>query len=97
MSRNYKRYCVSKDKNSQFGKNQASRAVRRFKNIPNGNTYKKYYCSWNICEYRIFEPKISKKEFQEKWNKSEDDYRRKYQYHNWKEAYRKWKTYYICK
>ncbi len=90
MSRSYKKYCVSKDKNSQFGKHQASKTVRRFKNIPNGNAYKKYYCSWNICDYRIYEIKLSKKEFQAKYNNLKDD-------DNWKEAYRKYKTFYICK
>lgn len=99
MSQSYKKYCVCKDKNSQYGKRQASKAVRRSKDVPNGSMYKKFFCSWNICDYRCYEQKLSKKEFIENWNNSKDTdfilYRRGY--NTWKEAYRSWKRYYICK
>jgi len=94
MSRSYKKFWVVKEKNSRYGKHQASRAVRRTTGIKNGGLYKKYYCSWNICDFRIYihEKYISKKEFINKWHNDENFYFY-HDYENWKEAYR---IYRIC-
>jgi len=96
MSRSYKKFCVFKEENSKYGKRQASKAVRRTTGIKNGGLYKKYYCSWNICDFRIYihEKYISKKEFINKWHNDENFYFYHYDYENWKEAYRIYKR--IC-
>lgn len=61
MSRSYKRTPVLQDtygcKTKKWSKRQASKAVRRYINyIANGSAYKKIYCTWNICDYRMREP-----------------------------------------
>ena len=44
-----------KDNCSQFGKKMANRAVRNYKDyIPRGKAYKKLYCSWIICDYKLY-------------------------------------------
>ena len=60
MSRSYKRHPVTKDKNYKFGKRLAVKAVRRDDGISNGKSYKKKFCSWNICDYRIYEGSFEK-------------------------------------
>jgi len=37
----------------RYAKNLANRYIRRTKDIPNGNAYRKYYDSWDICDYRF--------------------------------------------
>lgn len=41
MSRSYKKFIVNKEENSRFCKRMANRAVRRGREIPKGNGYKK--------------------------------------------------------
>ena len=92
MSRSYKRFIVCKDQNSKFGKRQASRAVRRSRNVPNGMKFKRFYCSWNICDYRYRERFYTAEEFRRKWfdrNDRELDWERG-RFRTWKEAYRHW-------
>lgn len=60
MSRSYKRHPITKDKNSKFGKRLAVKAVRKDDGISNGKSYKKKFCSWNICDYRIYEGSLEK-------------------------------------
>ncbi len=102
MSRSYKHRKSAvvhvKEQNSKFGKRQASAAVRRAADVPNGRQYRKFYCSWNISDYEWTEKKYTRDEFRRKWfdtshfnpDKWGHDpfvyYRRKF--HNWKEAYR---------
>lgn len=57
MSRSYKKnpWCCSS--NHAFGKNQANRRIRNVnvdEQIPNGKYYKRYYNSWEICEYKNY-------------------------------------------
>ena len=57
MSRSRKRPYVSDYSRGRNGtkanKRFAAKAVRNFKGyIPNGNWYKKLYCSWNISDYK---------------------------------------------
>ena len=101
MSRSYKHRKSAvihfKEQNSKFGKKQASSAVRRAVDVPNGKQYKKFYCSYNISDYAWIEPKYTRDEFRRKWfdtahNNSGGTHdlfvycRKKCQ--NWKEAYR---------
>ena len=54
MSRSYKKNLYWKDTcvhNSS--KRMANKMVRRKKDIPSGGSYKKVYCSYNICDFRI--------------------------------------------
>lgn len=94
MSRSYKNrknksILIIKDESSKFGKRMASKAVRRAKDVMDGCNYRKHYCSWNICEYRLTEPRYTADEFRKKWNKGEMD-RRFYNryYRTWRDAYR---------
>lgn len=55
MSRSYRKHLILKGSGSKyvtFAKNQANRRIRRMKGeIPDGNSYRKIYDSWNICDY----------------------------------------------
>ena len=52
MSRSYKStpgWCDS----STFGKRQANKRVRHYKgDLSNGKSFKKLYCSYDICDYK---------------------------------------------
>ena len=58
MSRSYKKTPVIKDSdNTKWVKRQATKSVRRYKGIlAKGSSYKKLFESWNICDYRFYEP-----------------------------------------
>ena len=53
MSRSYRKFAVSKDRNSAYGKRAANKAVRRERDALHGGRFKRLYCSWNICDYRV--------------------------------------------
>jgi len=58
MSRSYRKpWCTDGYKGSsrkQAAKKEASRRIRRLsEDIPDGGAYRKFYCSWNICDYRF--------------------------------------------
>jgi hypothetical protein len=53
MSRSYKKHLFLK-KNSRFEKNFANRVVRRSSDIPDGKAYRKFYETWNICDWVLF-------------------------------------------
>lgn len=102
MSRSYKHRKSAvvhvKDRNSKFGKRQASSKVRRAVDVPNGKQYRKFYCSWNISDYEWTEKKYTRDEFRRKWfdttyyhyDRWGTDVFKYYRgrFHNWKEAYR---------
>ena len=107
MSRSYKHRKGAvihiKERNSKFGKRQASAAVRRAADVPDGKQYRKFYCSWNISDYAWIERKYTRDEFRRKWfdtshctadrwNHSEFEYYRR-KFRNWKEAYRSYIRY----
>lgn len=99
MSRSYKKFIVCKDENSRFGKRLANRAVRRNKNVPDGAKFKRYFCSWNICDYRSKEKFYTAEQFRRKWFDTsyiEFDWLRR-RFHTWKEAYRHWLRWYRMK
>ena len=102
MSRSYKHrkspVVHIKDPNNKFCKKQASAAVRRAADVPNGKQYRKFYCSWDISDYEWTETKYTREEFRRKWfdtshynadkyGKDRFDHYRK-RYRNWREAYR---------
>ena len=54
MSRSYKKHPYSTDGSAgttKKSKRRANKKVRSTQNIPDGGTYKKVYCSWNIHDY----------------------------------------------
>lgn len=102
MSRSYKHRKSSvihfKENNDKEHKRNAVIAVRNATDVPNGSQYKKFYCSWNICDYRWIQEKYTRDEFRKKWfdtlhsNKNKRgfdsfDFHRK-KFRTWKEAYR---------
>ena len=92
MSRSCKKLPIVKDKNSKYSKQKASRAVRRAFEVPNGRSYAKFYCSWDICDYRSRGTAYTAEEFRRIWfdleNKELDWARRRF--NSWKTAYRYW-------
>lgn len=54
MSRSRMKHPMFVDRSSKkLGKRLASRAVRRAKDVPNGKGYRKYFESWNICDFKL--------------------------------------------
>ena len=66
MSRSRKKFPIVKCEDScKQGKKFANKKVRRFKGfIPNGKSYKKLYCSWDICDYYF---SVSEKDIIRTW------------------------------
>lgn len=62
MSKSYKQpYIKQKFKNgSKIMKRVASRAVKRYPDVVDGNFYKKVFESWNISDYNFYCPNIKK-------------------------------------
>lgn len=55
MSRSRKQpwYCDS----NPWAKQDANKLIRRYKGtIPNGKSYHKLYCPYNICDWKCFAP-----------------------------------------
>ena len=59
MSRSYKKYPLVKcERSCKFGKRQANKKIRSLpvsEDIPKGTGYKKYYQSYDICDYQFVE------------------------------------------
>lgn len=88
MSRSYKKHPCCKDKNKGM-KQIANRRVRRGKyNIPSGKSYKKYFCSYDICDYIFYQ---SFSEFIESYKRCHNDNKTS------KELYRIWYRFYKMK
>lgn len=96
MSRSYKKSPICKDHTRILGssrtpKQEASRAVRRQKEIPNGNGYRKIYCSWDISDYKFIK---SKAEFKQEWDSGDEYLHKNYKtyeqalFHCWKKQYK---------
>ena len=97
MSRSFKKSPVIKDANRKgptykSGKQIANRAVRHKGDIPNGGSYKKVYCSWNISDYRFMKTEA---EFKKEWDNG-DEYLHEH-YKTYKRALFEWKKYYKLK
>jgi len=54
MSRSYKKTPISTCAKNKKGKKEASKKVRKIDDIGNGSNYKKYYNSWDICDYKCW-------------------------------------------
>lgn len=54
MSRSYKKHPVVTQTNCKWAKKDANNKVRNVQDLGNGNQYKKYYCSWDICDYKFW-------------------------------------------
>lgn len=57
MSRSRKQVYGTCDRNP-FMKNQANRRVRKLsvdESLPDGSKYKKYFCSYDICDFRCLD------------------------------------------
>jgi len=55
MSRSYRKpFYVDGygSKYKKYAKRYASRAIRRAVDVPNGKSYRKFFESWNICDYK---------------------------------------------
>ena len=81
MSRSYKKPCIKENtRGTKKGKRIANRLLRRNnKQFSNGNAYKKYYCSWEITDYKVVMWKIFK--HNRSWCKT--DYRNQDEYENY--------------
>lgn len=64
MSKSYKKPCIKENtRGTKKGKIAANRLIRRSskcQDVGQGNNYKKYYCSWNITDYKVVMWKIFK-------------------------------------
>ena len=94
MSRSYKKFIVSKDYQEKFYKRQANKAVRRVKDIPNGKRYRRYYCSWYICDWRFTDRFYTAEQFRRRWF-ADPEFRGNSRH--WREAYRYWLRWYRMK
>jgi len=66
MSRSYKKEPWCKDGPNAWAKSHANKRVRRSLNVPNGKAYRKFSCSYDICDYKYF--------WTEKDNQKDDEY-----------------------
>lgn len=88
MSKSYKKHPFYKYKNKGM-KQIANRKIRRNNNdIPSGKSYKKYFCSYDICDYVSYQ---SFSEFIKSYKKYHRDIK------SIKELYRKWYRFYRMK
>lgn len=56
MSRSYRKNWILKDssRKKKIDKRFANKAVRNCESIQSGGRYKKVFCSYDICDWRIF-------------------------------------------
>jgi len=57
MSRSKRKNPVITEQQSRSAKLEkrfASKAVRNANDVPNGKAYRKYFCSWNISDYKSY-------------------------------------------
>ncbi len=40
---------------AKYWKRQANKKVRKAHNVPDGMVYQKFYCSWNIHDYKFYD------------------------------------------
>ncbi len=64
MSRSYRKPYWTEGHGGQWrkiAKRQASKRVRRARNVDDGSQFKRVYNSWNICDFKFREPDDSKR------------------------------------
>jgi len=58
MSRSYRKAWVTDgykgSSRKQYYKQLANKHLRKIQDIPNGRAYRKFFESWNICDYRYY-------------------------------------------
>lgn len=54
MSRSRKKHPAACDRTFKWAKKDANKKVRNTEEIGNGNNYKKYYNSWDICDFKFW-------------------------------------------
>ena len=68
MSRSYRRpFCSDGYKGSkrkQFEKREANKRIRNAVDVPNGNTYRKFFENWDICDYHYY---VSPRDLEKHW------------------------------
>jgi len=95
MSRSYKKFPVIKESSRKStrvksGKQIANRAVRNQEVVPNGGSYKKVYCSWNISDYRLIKTEA---ELKREWDSGAEYLHKRYNSYEqvlfaWKKTYK---------
>lgn len=100
MSRSYKKNPYYKDHNRGM-KQCANRTVRNTFDVPNGNAYKKVFCSYDISDYSFHESwKSRRRQYEQdlqtylnggerrcRWHDSLPN-EEDYSYHDWYKTYR---------
>jgi hypothetical protein len=93
LSNSYKKSPVCTDHFSPascWAKRQAAKAVRRYYGcISKGSSYKKVYCSWNICDYRFYQPKEQAIKEWENNKRLQARFTKENLIRNWENAYRR--------
>jgi len=57
MSRSYKKNPVLTNSGSSYrkcAKRLANKAIRMTEDVPDGKIYRKFYSSWDICDYKSY-------------------------------------------
>lgn len=67
MSRSKRKHPVITDqqhRNTKLAKRFANQCVRRATDVPDGKAYKKFSCSWNICDYKSYITKFDMRKYE---------------------------------
>ena len=52
--------CGYKGLYRRFAKRQANKRIRKLKELWNGMVYKRFYSSYDICDYKFYDPENEK-------------------------------------
>jgi hypothetical protein len=93
MSRSYRKTPILKDPNNKWAKRKSNKRVRNNSDeIVNGNHYKKLFCSYDICDFKM-NTGLSFKE----WLDNEIEHGRIDKSKDWRECYKQYRTTYLKK
>lgn len=80
MSRSYKKTpnvsCGYGGRWRKTAKRLANKRVRKANDVPDGKVFKKYYCSWDICDYVFLETEedfVMSQQWRKKYKEMTDD------------------------
>ncbi len=79
MSRSYRKFPCVKDsqrhnnpvRKRQQSKTYASRLVRRKEDVPSHSAYRKFFCSWDISDYRFI---MTERDLRRAWEEQAPQY-----------------------